>query len=78
MLLGIPAETLESHSWVHKNEQATYTLKFLSLGSAGLKGGVRLEPPLLASPHLDHIATSLSKVLKHASFGGCICVFQSV
>lgn len=78
MLLRMHAEALKSHSWVHKNGQATYTLKFLSLGSAGVKGGVRLGPPVLASPHLDHTATSLSKVLKHASFDGCISVFQSV
>lgn len=78
MLLEIYAEALESHRWLHKNEQATYTLKFLSLGSAGVKGGVRSGPPVLVSPHLDHIVTSLSNVLKHASFDGNISVFQSV
>lgn len=77
MLLGLHVETLENHSWVHKNEQATYTLKFLSLESVGVKGGVRLGPPVLVSFHLECIATSLRNVLKHASFDGCIRVFQS-
>lgn len=79
MLVSINVEALESRSCVHKNEQVTYSLKFLPLGSVGVKRGARWEPPVLVThthpPHLDHIVTILCNPVKRARIYGNISVY---